>query len=83
MLTWQFTIIVIVCIVAVVAIVAILKRGRQKLTGEVCIRAGVWRCTVCGELIPLHLGGRFPPCENNGTRWEYAGKSRDFPNARG
>jgi len=58
----------------ILKIVVSLRNTKTRATGEVCIEAGIWRCTVCGELIPMDAGFTFPECEEGDVKWEYAGK---------
>ncbi|MFQ6119011.1 MAG: hypothetical protein ACE5KE_03880 [Methanosarcinales archaeon] len=39
-------------------------------TGEKCPESGIWRCTKCGNTIPLAKGNIFPPCARcHNTMW--------------
>lgn len=77
-------IVIIVLVLIVLVLLAVLvMRKRYQGTGEICIRAGVWECSVCGELIPMSRGNPFPPCEDKSVVWVYRGTKKQIPGTEG
>lgn len=38
-------------------------------TGSKAARAGIYRCTYCGEEVTIRKGGKLPPCRCGNASW--------------